>query len=91
MLRLSLWAKCRHTRPVCLQFASELELLSEIHFSNVLIFQNGLRRSGRNQAAVAENIRVPADSQGLPNIMVGDQHPDSAFAQVPDDALDIQN
>jgi hypothetical protein len=73
------------------QFASELELLSEIHFSNMLIFENFFRRAFRNQAAITQYIGVPADTERFAHIMVSNQDANATFAKVSDDALDIQH
>ena len=87
----TLWANCDSAMVCHNKFASELELLSEIHFSNVLIFQNILRRACRDQNSVTQYISVTADAERFSDIMVSDQDPDIALTQMPDDTLDIQH
>ena len=70
------------------QCASEFEFLSEIHFSNVLILEDFLRGARRDQGAVAQNIRMTADSEGFTDIMVSNQHADACLLYTSDAADD---
>ncbi len=74
-----------------LHYASEFELLSEIHFSDVLIFQNIFGRSGGDQAAIAQYIGTAANTECFPHIVIGNQYANISFAQMADDALDIKH
>lgn len=59
---------------------SESELLSEIHFANMLILQNFVRRASGNQVALIQYIGSHANSEGFPDIMVGNEDTDVPIA-----------
>ena len=75
----------------CSQSASEFELLSEIHFSDVLIFENVLGRPGCDQAAVTQYIGMTTNTECFSHIVVGYQNTDVALAQMPNNALNIEH
>ena len=56
--------------------ASERELLPKINFPDVLILQYVVRRARSDKASITQYIGSFADSEGLPHIMVGNQHAD---------------
>ena len=72
------------------KFASEFELLSEIHLSNVLILENLFGGPCSNKAAIAKDVGMPADAESLSDIMVSYQYTDATLAQVANDALNIK-
>jgi hypothetical protein len=79
----TLVCSCRVAMPNIIRqsgnYLSESELLSEIHFANVLILQNFVRRACGNKAAITEYIGSTANSEGFPNIVVRDKHPNLAI------------
>lgn len=59
--------------------ASKFKLLSEIHFSYVLIFENVFRRARGNQATVAQYVSMAANAERFSNIVVSNQYADVAL------------
>jgi hypothetical protein len=57
-----------------------LELLSEIDFPDMLVFENLLRCTRSDQTAITEYIGSPANSEGFSHIMVGNQDADVSSA-----------
>ena len=57
----------------------------------MLIFQNLLRRTRRDQAAVTQYIGAAADTEGLADVVVRDEDADAALTQVANDALDVEH
>src|SRR5690606_14497177 len=68
-------------------FALEPESFAEVDAAHVRVRQQLVRRALRQHLAIIEDVGAVADAQRLAHVVVGDQHPDAAVAQVADDAL----
>ena len=71
--------------------ASEAEVLAEVHLSYLVIGDDGVGTAFGQYATGVEDIGVIADSQRLPNVVVGDEHADAQAGQVLDDFLDLDH
>src|SRR6202034_3260114 len=67
----------------------QFEILTQVHLTDLRVGKNLFRRTRRKHGALADDIRAAADAERLPDIMIGNQHPDAFVRQVLDYALDI--
>ena len=67
----------------------QAKLVAQIHFLDLLVGQYIVRVARGNDVAATDNVGILADIEGLPHIMVGDQHADALVPQVPDDLFDV--
>src|SRR5580704_15262367 len=69
----------------------QFEILAQVHLTNLGVGKNLIRRSGSEHHALADDVGAAADTQGLADIMIGNQHADALVGQVLDYSLDIGN
>src|SRR3984885_11412761 len=67
----------------------QFEVLAQVHLTNLWVGKNLIRRSGGEHSALAHDISARADTQSLPDIMIGNEHADALVGQVLDYSLDI--
>src|SRR5450631_830213 len=69
----------------------QFEILAQVHLTDLRVGKNLIRRSGSEHRALTHDVRSAADTQGLTDIMIGNQHTDALVGQVLDYSLDIGN
>src|SRR5262245_33053023 len=74
-----------------LQMGLQSEILAQVHLTDLPVCKDLFRSSRRNNRAPADDVGARANSQRFSDVMVGDQNPDIACAQVADDALDVED
>src|SRR6185436_4440616 len=67
------------------------EILAQVHLTDLPVYKDPSRSSGRNNRTAADDVGARANSQCFSHVMIGDQNADIACAQVADDALDVQH
>ena len=55
----------------------QFEVLTQVHLTDLSVGKNLIRRSGSQHRSLAHDVRTLADAEGLPHIMVGNQHADA--------------
>src|SRR5690606_15425212 len=73
----------------CPPVALQAEFVSQIHFLDQLVGEDGLGAAFGDQPAFADDVGGFADVQGLAHVVIGDQHADALGFKVLDDLLDI--
>src|SRR6202790_47418 len=69
----------------------QFEILAQVHLTDLRGGKNLIRRSGSEHRALTHDVRPAADTQGLADIMIGNEHADALVGQVLDYSLDIGN
>src|SRR6478735_2233504 len=82
-VNVQLW---RHRRG---RAASHAEFLAQIDFAHLFVREYRRRRALGQYLAFAEDVGAIADAERLAHVVIGDQHADAAFLQMPHDALDL--
>src|ERR1700733_5706368 len=67
----------------------QFEILTQVHLTDLRVGKNLIRRSGSEHRALTDQVGAAADTQGLPDIMIGNQHAYPLVGQVLDYPLDI--
>src|SRR5271170_3448803 len=65
----------------------QFEVLPQVHLTHLWVGKNLIRRSGRQNAALTDDIGPAANTQGFAHIMIGNQHADALVGQVLDYSL----
>src|ERR1700732_5158726 len=69
----------------------QFEILAQVHLTDLRVGKNLIRRSGSEHRALTHDVCAAADTQGLTDIMIGNEHADALVGQVLDYSLDIGN
>src|ERR1700676_4181041 len=69
----------------------QFEILAQVHLTDLRVGKNLIGRSGSEHRALTHDICAAADTQGLTDIMIGNEHADALVGQVLDYSLDIGN
>ena len=72
-------------------YGLQTKLTAEVDVTNVLIIKYFFRGAGRYDLSGIEDVGMVTDSQHFADIVVGDQDPDIAIAEVLDNVLDIDD
>src|SRR5271155_3068298 len=67
----------------------QFEILTQVHLTDLRVGKNLIRRTGREHRPLTDDVRPAADSQGLADIMIGNEDADALVGQVLDYPLDI--
>src|SRR5258708_35116480 len=67
------------------------EILAEVNASYVFIIDDLVGLAEREDQAFVDYVRVVADSQGLPHVVVGDEDADTSFLEKTDDLLYVEH
>src|SRR5580704_11101906 len=67
----------------------QFEILAQVHLTNLRVGKNLIRRSGGEHRPLTDDVGAAADTQGLADIMIGNEHADALVGQVLDYSLNI--
>ena len=67
------------------------EIFTQVHPAYAVIIDNFVGVPRGEYRAVVQDVGSVADAERFAHVVVGDQHPDRAFLEKPDDALDVED
>src|SRR5580658_3393313 len=70
---------------------SKSEGLTQVHLTDLGVGKDFFRRPRGDHGTLVDDVSAATDPERLADIMVSDQHPDTALGEFADDALDIQH
>ena len=71
--------------------ASETEVAAQINAPNLFVFENGRRLAGGDDATIGNDVGAIADVERFADVVIGDEHADSAACEMTDHGLDLRD
>jgi hypothetical protein len=65
------------------------ELFAQVNLAGYLTLQEFVLRTGDYDLTKVDDVGAMGDLQSIPNVMIGDEHPDTLSRKVHSDALDL--